>query len=96
MRQTPRSTDAKLSVGTSENNSAAGGLTLAEPALDATDPPFVIAVLSDPAAGGRSVGGTPGFASAPSGKAFTGQIALYADATGAGSCTFYGHLALQG
>ena len=35
-------------------------------------------------------------ASAPSGKAFTGQIVLYPDAAGAGSCMFHGHLALQG
>jgi hypothetical protein len=89
-------TEATLAVGSTENNSAAGGLSSTEPALDANDPPFVIAFLTDAAGGSRSVAQTPAFASAPSGKAFTGQVALYSDATGAGSCSFYGHLALQG
>jgi hypothetical protein len=89
-------TEAKLAVSTTENNSAAGGLSLIEPVLDAADPPFVIAILADPAGGTRSVAQTPAFASAPSGKAFTGQVALYSDASGAGSCLFYGHLGLQG
>ncbi len=88
-------TEAQLAVGTTENNSAAGGTSLFQPVLDAADPPFVIAILSDPAGGSRSVAQTPGFASAPSGKAFTGQISLYSDAAGS-SCLFYGHLGLQG
>jgi hypothetical protein len=89
-------TEARLAVSTSENNSAAGGLTLTDPVVDASDPPFVIFTVGDAAGGTRWVAQTPAFASAPSGKGFTGQIALYADASGAGSCVFHGHLALQG
>jgi hypothetical protein len=89
-------TEAKLAVSTSEDSSAAGGLTLTAPVLDSVDPPFVIAVLSDAPGGTRSVAQTPVFASAPSGKGFTGQVGLYSDAAGSGSCVFHGHLALQG
>lgn len=89
-------TEAKLAVASTENDSAAGGTSPFEPDLDATDPPFVIALLADPAGGDRAVAQTPAFASAPTGKAFTGQVALYSDASGAGSCTFYGHLDLAG
>ena len=92
------STEASLAVQTSEDNSAAGGqATNIDPDLDAAEPPFEIALLpDDPAPAGRSADATSAFASAPSGKAFTGQVALYADASGAGSCMFHGHLALQG
>jgi hypothetical protein len=91
-------TDATVLVQTTEDNSAAGGAVPGniEPDLDAGEPPFQIAVLSDPSAAGRSAAVTDAFASAPSGKAFTGNVALYADATGSGSCIFHGHLALQG
>jgi hypothetical protein len=89
-------TEAKLAIATTENDSAAGGTSLFEPDLDAADPPFVIAILADAAGGDRAVAQTPAFASAPTGKAFTGQVALYSDASGAGSCSFYGHLGLAG
>ena len=90
-------TDAALSVKTTEDNSAAGAVPgNVEPDLDSANPAFEIAVLSDPAAAGRSAAITNAFASAPTGKAFTGDIALYSDAAGSGSCFFHGHLALQG
>jgi hypothetical protein len=86
-------TEARLAVQTSEDNSTAGGETAGDKDLDAgqTSPDLTIVssgntfpVLSD------------ADASAPSGKAFTGLIAMSADASGAGSCMFHGHLALQG
>jgi hypothetical protein len=86
-------TDAKLAVQTTEDNSAAGGEAGGAKDLDAgqTSPDLTTVssantfpVLSD------------AVASAPSGTAFTGLIAMYADASGAGSCKFHGHLALQG
>ena len=90
-------TDAGLSVKTTEDDSAAGAVPgNIKPDLDSADPAFEIAFLADPAAGDRSAAVTNAFASAPSGKAFTGDIAFYSDATGAGSCFFHGHLALQG
>jgi hypothetical protein len=90
-------TDAGLSVKTTEDNSAAGAVPgNIEPDLDAMDPAFEIATLTDAAASPRSAAVTNAFASAPSGKAFTGDIAVYSDAGGAGSCFFHGHLALQG
>jgi hypothetical protein len=85
-------TEARLAVATTENNSAAGGETLVEPDLDATDAPFVISIVSSV----QELALSKAFASAPSGKSFTGLIALYANATGAGSCKFHGHLALEG
>ena len=84
----------RLRVDTSEDNSAAGQSLTQDPDLDAVDPPFEVGFVDDPAAGPRSVDLTEVFASAPSGKAFTGQIAMYAAATSS-SCSFHGHLALQ-
>jgi hypothetical protein len=87
------STQATLAVTTTEDNSTAGGEAGGSKNLDAgqTAPDLTIVsstnafpVLSD------------ADASAPSGKAFTGLIAMSADASGAGSCTFHGHLALAG
>jgi hypothetical protein len=92
-------THAALTVDTTEDNSAAG----AEPEiippdadLDAAQQPFEIAERPDGAAAPRQATVFNVFASAPSGKAFTGQIVLYADGAGARSCMFHGHLALQG
>lgn len=85
-------TEAKLAVSTTENNSEAGGETTTDPDIDSGDPPSVVATLSS----ASGLASSKVFASAPSGKAFTGQVALYADATGPGSCKFHGHLALQG
>ena len=84
----------RLRVDTSEDNSAAGHGTVQDPDLDAIDPPFNVAFVDDPSAAPRSIVFTDVFASAPSGRAFTGQIAMYADAA-ASSCKFHGHLALQ-
>jgi hypothetical protein len=90
------STEAGLLVGTTEDNSAAGGGTSPEPDLDTGASPFLVDSLQGPAGAPRSVGLTQVFASAPSGKSFTGQVVMYADATGSGSCMFHGHLALEG
>jgi hypothetical protein len=91
------STDVGLTVDTSADNSAAGGEgAIFETDLDAAEPPFEIATQNDPAGAGSTPELTGAFASAPSGSAFTGQVAMYADATGTGSCRFHGHLALQG
>jgi hypothetical protein len=98
-------TIAELFVKTTEDNSASGGsatepsanlVPRLNPDLDAADGEITIMALSDPVAGERSVTVAQIFASAPSGKAFTGQVAMYADSSGAGSCVFHGHLALQG
>jgi len=84
-------TVATLAVATSEDNSAAGGETDGDPDLDAGQTTDIATLSSTPGAGARSA-----VASAPSGKAFTGLIAMYANAAGAGSCKFHGHLALEG
>ena len=92
-------TDAVLSVQSTEGNSAAGS-------SDAAAPPAgpaavfgpgnaVVADFTDLAAAPRSVDSFAVFASAPSGKALTGQIAVHADAA-ANSCLFHGHVALEG
>jgi hypothetical protein len=86
-------TEARLAVTTTEDNSAAGGDDApGDPDFDAGQTSSDLVTLSS------TSGVAPGsvVASAPSGKAFTGLIAMYADATGAGSCKFHGHLALQG
>ncbi|HEX6582532.1 MAG TPA: hypothetical protein VF056_02945 [Thermoleophilaceae bacterium] len=97
-------TIAELFVETSEDNSASGGEATApvddvvprlNPDLDASDNEITIMALNDPVGGERSVTVAQVFASAPSGKGFTGQMAMYAD-TAANSCVFHGHLALQG
>jgi len=86
-------TDAELAVSTTESNSAAGGETApVDGDLDAGDPPIVIATLSSTQVGLAA----RVFASAPSGKAFTGLLGVYATAAGGGSCKFHGSLALQG
>jgi hypothetical protein len=90
-------TNAVLRVQTTEANSAAGS-------SDATPPPTavfgpgnaVVAEFTDLATTpSRSVDSFTVFASAPSGKAITGQIAVHADAA-ANSCLFHGHVALEG
>ena len=98
-------TIAELFVRTTEDDSASGGAAT-EPAadvtprlnpdLDASDNEITVMALSDPVGGERSVTVAQVFASAPSGKGFTGQIAMYADSAGAGACVFHGHLTLQG
>jgi hypothetical protein len=94
-------TRAQLRVDSTEDNSAAGGTSTAgavgsqDPDLDSAGGSTLVAALDDAAAAPRSVGTSSVFASAPSGKGFTGDVALYADAE-AHVCTFHGGLALQG
>jgi hypothetical protein len=92
-------TNAILRVQSSEANSAAGS-------DDATAPPAgpteafgpgtaVVVEFTDLAGAARSVASFDIFASAPSAKAFTGNVALIADAA-ANSCLFHGHVSLEG
>ena len=85
--------EARLAVSTTENNSAVGGAGAQNPDLDVSDGSFEIATLADPV---NRYAESEAFAFAPSGKAFTGQVGLYRDPSGDGSCRFHGHLALQG
>jgi hypothetical protein len=102
-------TVASLTVSTTENDSAAtgtttrvetppGGNTAAgfhDPDLDTTDGAFKIAELL----AGMSIRGytvTTASAFAPSGKGFAGDVAMFRDSSGAGSCRFHGSLALEG
>ena len=100
----------RLRVSTSENDSAAIGTstitgtpsppvysaTGAQSAdLDTTDSPFQIAQLN----AGMSARGytvTTVSAFAPSGPGFSGNVALFRDISGGGSCRFHGSLAIQG
>jgi hypothetical protein len=88
-------TEAKLAVRTTEDNSAAAGdpPTPADTDFDAGQTSSDLATV---ASGPNGVAPESVVASAPSGKAFSGLIAMYADASGAGSCKFHGSLALQG
>ena len=88
-------TDAVVLLATSENDAAAGN-NLPRPDLDTSDGAVSIATLTDLSGGDRTVEVQQVFGLAPSGSGFTGQIAMIADAFGAGSCVFQGHLALQG
>jgi hypothetical protein len=93
------STNAVLRVQSTEANSAAGSDDAAAPPAGPTEvfgpgnP--VVAEFSDLAAAPRSVTSFGVFAFAPSGKAFTGRLALIPDAA-ANSCIFHGHVALEG
>jgi hypothetical protein len=98
---------ARLSVSTTENDSAATGTSTSvdnpsvstgtgffEPDLDTADSPFRIAELS----AGMAIRGytvTTASTFAPSGKGFSGAVAMYRDSS-ASSCRFHGSLALQG
>jgi hypothetical protein len=88
-------TDAVVLLASAEND-AAGGNNPPVPDLDTSDASTPIATLTDLGGGDRTVEVQQVFGLAPSGKGFTGQIAMIADAFGAGSCVFQGHLALQG
>jgi hypothetical protein len=98
-----------LTVSTTENDSAATGTsTQVHPAtpvytaegfqdadLDTGDSPFRIAELQ----AGMAIRGytvTTASAIAPSGKGFSGDVAMYRDSAAASSCRFHGSLALQG
>jgi hypothetical protein len=87
-------TEAVVLLASSENDSAGGNTPPVED-LDASNPPTPIGTLLDNIPG-RAVDVQQVFGLAPSGKGFTGQVAMIADASGAGSCVFQGHLALQG
>ena len=98
---------ASLSVSTAENDSAVAGSSTSsgtgttwsgvgsqDPDVDSADGRVEIAELS----AGMNVRGytvTTASAFAPSGKGFTGEVALYRDSA-ASSCRFHGSLALQG
>jgi hypothetical protein len=96
-------TEAKLRVQTTESASAAGGTTAAPTGLSAYnatispgDGAVSVVEVSDAPAATRSIGEGTVFASAPSAKAFTGLLGMHANADGAASCLFHGHLALEG
>jgi hypothetical protein len=84
-------TRAELKASTTQDNAA---VSPANADFDVVDSPFPIDFVQT--AGARMVKLTQVFASAPDGKALTGQVAVYAEASGAGSCMFHGHLALAG
>jgi hypothetical protein len=88
-------TEAKLYVQTTEANSAAAG-EFNNPTIAPGDGSVLVAEVPDLAVAPRSVGNRAVSASAPSGKAFTAQLGLIADAAGAGACSFHGQIALQG
>lgn len=76
------------------SSSEAGSAGSGQPALGATPAP--IASVTDAAGGTATAEAQAVFASAPSGKALSGDFGLVADASGAGSCVFNGHVALAG
>jgi hypothetical protein len=76
------------------SSSEAGAAGSGQPSIGAT--PAVVATLSDSAGGTATAEARTLFASAPSGKALTGDFGLIADASGAGTCAFNGHVVLEG
>jgi hypothetical protein len=92
-------TRAELVIATTENDTAVGvapGTPAGFVESDLDGGETFVDRLSDDATPGRNVQLTAPFASAPSGKGFTGQVVMFADASGAGSCIFQGDLGLQG
>jgi hypothetical protein len=88
--------DAGLTVARLRAQSTETGSAGSEaPAIDPGDGPVTVGSLSDPAVAPRSAESRSVFASAPSGKALTGQFGLIAD-TAAGSCQFSGFVVLEG
>jgi hypothetical protein len=101
---------ARLSVSTTEDNSAATGTATAtttspspvfsatgfqDSDLDTGQGSFQIAELN----AGMAIRGytvTTASAFAPSGKGFSGDVAMFRDSAGPGSCRFHGSLSLQG
>jgi hypothetical protein len=88
-------TEAKLYVQSAEAGSAAGG-EFDDPSIDPGDGPVMLADVIDLPAGQRTVDDRAVFAAAPSAKGLTAQLGLIADASGAGSCGFSGHVVLEG
>jgi len=93
----------QVSVSTTEDNSAGAGTSrlgttdrgFQEPNIDTADGRVKVADLAagmtNPAYGVAAVS-----ALAPSGKGFSGEVGMYRDASGGGSCRFHGSLGLQG
>jgi hypothetical protein len=96
----------QVSVSTTEDNSAGAGTGrlgtgagadrgFQDPDIDAADGRVKVADLAagmtNPAYAVAAVS-----ALAPSGKGFSGEVGMYRDASGGGSCRFHGSLALQG
>ena len=88
-------TNARLLVQTTEAASAAGG-TVDIPSLEPGDGAVEIAAVPDSPGSPRTVDSASVFASAPSGRAFSGQIAMLAEADGSGGCQFHGHVVIDG
>jgi hypothetical protein len=92
-------TNAVLRVQSTEANSAAGSDDAVAPPAGPTEVfgpgDAVVAEFQDLAAAPRSVTSFDVFASTPSNKALTGQVATHADAA-ANSCLFHGHVSLEG
>jgi hypothetical protein len=88
-------TQAKTSLQTTEDNSAAWSEDATYPILDSGDGAQDLIFVNDLAGGQRTVILRNLAAVAPAGKSFTGQIALIIDAA-TNSCVFAGHLTLQG
>jgi hypothetical protein len=86
------STAARLRVQTTEAGAAGSDV----PTIDPADGAVPVAELLDLAAAPRSAANRDVFAWAPSGKGLTGQFGVIADGSGAGSCVFTGHVAIEG
>jgi hypothetical protein len=102
---------ARLLVSTTENDSAATGTSTVlgtgvapvysadgsqDVDLDTTDGQVEIAALQPGGMTVRDYAVTTASAFAPSGKGFTGDVAMFRETSGGGSCRFHGSLALQG
>ena len=100
---------ARLLVSTTENDSAATGTStqfhpgpffsaqgFQEPDLDSGDGQFPIAEQQPAGMTVRDYTVTTASSFAPSGKGFTGDIGMFRETAGGGSCRFHGSLALQG
>jgi hypothetical protein len=86
------STAARLRVQTTEAGSAGSDV----PTIDPADGAVTVAELLDLPAAPRSAANRDVFAWAPSGKGLTGQFGVISDGSGAGSCVFTGHVAIEG
>jgi hypothetical protein len=86
------STTARLRVQTT----AAGSAGSDAPTIDPGDGPVTVAELTDAPGSPRSAESRSVFASAPGAKGLTGEFGLIADSSGAGSCSFVGHVVLEG
>jgi hypothetical protein len=83
---------AQLRVQTTEALSAGTGVGTIEP----SDGVVSLGQVTDPVGPGRVADNLTVFASAPSGKAFTGEFGLVAATGGTGFCSFNGHVVLEG